>query len=124
MNNPTIPSETISPFKRFCVTIGELPTSYLESLSYLEMLNWFCNFLQNNVIPAVNNNANALTEVQNLYTELKNYVNTYFDNLDVQQEIYNKLDTMVTDGTFDKIINQTLFTELNNDIKDNEDKIT
>lgn len=124
MNNPSIPSKTISPFKRFCVTIGELPTSYLESLSYLEMLQWFCNFLQNNVIPAVNNNASALTEVQNLYTELKNYVDNYFNNLDVQQEIDNKLDAMVTDGTFDSIINQTLFTELNNDIKANEDKIT
>ena len=36
--------------------------------------------------------------------ELQNFVNNYFANLDVQEEINNKLDQMVIDGVFDNIL--------------------
>ena len=52
LNNVTI----LPPFKKFCMTIGELPSSYLESMTYGEMLMWFCNYLQETVIPTVNPN--------------------------------------------------------------------
>lgn len=38
------------------------------------------------------------------FVELKNFVDDYFDNLDVQEEINNKLDAMVQDGTLQTII--------------------
>ena len=38
------------------------------------------------------------------YNELQNWVNDYFDNLDVQDEIDHKIDEMVEDGTFDRWI--------------------
>lgn len=94
----------LSPFKHFCVTIGEIPSSYLESMTYYELLNWFCDYLQNTVIPAVNTNAEAVEEIQTLFIELKNYVDNYFDNLNVQEEINNKLDDMVEQGTLQEII--------------------
>ena len=106
--------ETLKPFTRFIMTIGELPTSYLMSMTYYEQLIWLTKYLQDTVIPTVNNNAQAVEEVQQIVIDLQNYVNNYFDNLDVQEEIDNKLDEMVEDGTFDTIINETLFTELNN----------
>ena len=102
--NELIDVQTLSPFKRFIMTIGNLPTSYLESMTYGEMLMWFCNYLQETVIPTVNNNAEAVEELQGLFIELKNYVDEYFDNLDVQQEINNKLDAMVEDGTLTTLI--------------------
>ena len=34
------------------------------------------------------------------WQQLYDYVHDYFDNLDVQQEINNKIDAMITDGTF------------------------
>jgi hypothetical protein len=40
----------------------------------------------------------------NQFNELHNYVHDYFDNLDVQEEINNKLDAMVEDGTLQEII--------------------
>lgn len=98
----------LSPFQKFCVTIGMIPSSYKSSLTYEEQLMWFCNYLENTVIPAVDNNAEALQEVQNLFTQLQNYVNSYFDNLDVQQEINNKLDEMAEDGTLEEIVIQYL----------------
>lgn len=97
---PKINIGYVSPLKKICMTIGELPTSYLETMTYYEMLVWFVEFLKNQVIPVVNNNSEATKELQTLFIELQNYVNNYFDNLDVQDEINNKLDEMLEDGTF------------------------
>lgn len=106
--NELIDVKTLSPFKRFIMTIGNLPTSYLESMTYGEMLMWFCNYLQETVIPTVNNNAEAVEELQNLYEELKQYVDDYFDNLDVQDEINNKLDALVEDGTLEGLMEDAI----------------
>lgn len=38
------------------------------------------------------------------FVELKDFVDTYFENLDVQEEINNKLDDMAEDGTLQEII--------------------
>ena len=104
MNNDLRPINTIPNFKRFCMTIGELPTSYLETMTYYEMLVWFTEYMKNTIIPTINNNGLAIEELQNKYIELKSYVDNYFTNLDVQEEINNKLDQMVQDGTLQEII--------------------
>lgn len=104
----TIDTVDTSPFKKMVMTIGELPTSFVDSMTYYEMLAWLCNYLQNTVIPAVNNNGEAVEELQNLFIELKSYVDNYFDNLDVQEEINNKLDEMADDGTLQEIITDYL----------------
>ena len=87
----------LKPFKRFCMSIGELPTSYLETMTYYEMLVWLTKYLGEQVVPTVNNNSEVVEELQN-------YVANYFDNLDVQDEINNKLDEMAQDGTLASII--------------------
>ena len=102
----------VSPFKRFCITIGNLPTAYLESMSYYEGLTYLVNYLSNNVIPALNNNGEAVEELQEKYIELKNYVDNYFEDLDIQQEIDNKLDEMVEDGTLINILAEYLQTQI------------
>lgn len=103
-----IKPQVISPLKKICMSIGELPTSYLETMTYYEMLIWFTNYLRDTIIPVVNNNGEAVTELQNLFVELQTYVNDYFDNLDVQEEINNKLDEMLEDGVLEQIIEQFL----------------
>lgn len=45
-----------------------------------------------------------MTNLFNAFTELQTYVNDYFDNLDVQDEINNKLDDMVESGELQEII--------------------
>lgn len=100
----TIETVDTSPFKHLCMTIGELPASFVDSMTYYECLAWLVNYLQNTVIPAVNNNAEATKELQTAFVTLKNFVDNYFDNLDVQEEINNKLDEMVEDGTLEEII--------------------
>lgn len=110
----TIEPAKLRPFSRFIMSIGELPTSYLDSLSYAEQVTWFCDYLQNHVIPAVNTNAAALAEVQNLMTELQEYVDHYFDNLDIQAEINQKLDQMAEDGSLTNLIKNYVDPLINN----------
>lgn len=88
----------LSPFQEFCVKfLGYIPSSYDDCMTYLECLIYTYNYLKNEIVPTV--------EKQNdVVQELKNYVEHYFDNLDVQEEINNKLDEMATDGTLEDII--------------------
>ena len=46
----------------------------------------------------------TVTEYVEKFNELYNYVHDYFDNLDVQEEVNNKLDEMVEDGVLQEII--------------------
>lgn len=99
------------PFTRFCMSIAAVPSSYLAGLTIEEQLLWFCSYLEKEIIPAVNNNGEAVTELQELYVQLKNYVDNYFDNLDVQEEINNKLDAMAESGELEDIIASYLETK-------------
>lgn len=91
----------VSPFKYLCMTVGNLPSSYIESMSYYEALTYMEKLLEKEVIPTINNNSTALEELQN-------YVVHYFDNLDVQEEINNKLDDMAEAGTLQEVIGEYL----------------
>ena len=42
MNEPI----KLPPFKHLCMTIGNLPSSYVDSMSYYECLLWLINYLQ------------------------------------------------------------------------------
>lgn len=96
------------PFGCFCYNLGFRPTVYSDALTYEEQLLWLIDFLQKTVIPAVNDDTEAVEELQGLYIELKSYVDNYFDNLDVQEEINNKLDDMAESGQLTDIIAQYL----------------
>lgn len=127
------PVQGLRPFQKFCMSIGALPSSYKESMDYLELLMWFCNYLEKTVIPTINNNADCIIELQqnvtdftknitDLFNNLKNFVEDYFINLDLQTEINNKLDEMASDGSLYSIMEpyfnnfNTRFNELNNKI--------
>lgn len=100
--------KNLKPFPRFCCSIGYIPTSYKISMTYEEQLLWLCDFLENTVIPTVNQNGQAVEELQNLYIELKHYVDNYFENLDIQTEINNKLDDMAEQGQLTELITDYL----------------
>lgn len=93
--------EKLPKFIHHCMTIGEIPTSYKYSLTYEEQLMWFCKFLQDQVIPVVNNNSEAVQELQT-------FVENYFNNLDVQEEVNNKLEEMLESGQLEELITQYL----------------
>lgn len=132
LNLKTVETVDTRPFRKLVMTIGELPTSFIESMTYYELLAWFTNYLETVIIPTVNNNGEAVEELQEKYIELKanteqeiddfenemttafntlkDFVDNYFDNLDVQEEINNKLDDMAEAGTLQEIITQYINT--------------
>lgn len=124
--SPQIDINSLKPFTRFCCSIGAIPTSYLISMSYEEQLLWLCDYLQNTVIPTVNNNGQAVAELQGLYVQLKNYVDNYFTNLDVQEEINNKLDEMAENGELNDILEPLIsqkFANLQSQVDSNTSRI-
>lgn len=89
-------------FREWCNhTIPVLPQVYGDELSYYELLN--------KVIERCNS-------VSITVNELIDYVNHYFDSLDVQQMINAKLDQMAQDGTLANLINNVIFSSLNNSV--------
>ena len=110
---------TPQTFRFWCQKV--LPLVYDDSLSYYELLCKVVDYL-NNTMEDVNtavedvtnlnsafgsleNHVNASeTALVQAYNDLQDYVNSYFNNLDVQEEINNKLDIMAEDGTLDTIL--------------------
>lgn len=56
------------------------------------------------IIINVQTQDSKIEAVEQLAAELKAFVNNYFDNLNVQQEINNKIDEMAADGTLTTIL--------------------
>ena len=63
----------------------------------------------NDTISNQNKVEEDMSKLYGAFIELQTYIDNYFENLDVQEEINNKLDEMVNDGTLEKLINETLF---------------
>ena len=93
---------TIEPlnFRYYCQKV--LPAVYDESLSYYELL---CKLVAKiNQIIAVDNTQNEGLK------QLTDFVNHYFDNLNVQTQLNNKLDAMAQSGQLAQIIAEFLDT--------------
>ena len=109
----------LQPFRFWCQKV--LPLVYDESLSYYEVLCKLVDYLNKTMedvgvlhddVDNMFDSFQALTNwtdqqieaVVTAYGQLQEYVNNYFDNLDVQQEINNKLDAMSRSGALSALI--------------------
>lgn len=88
-------------FRYWCQKV--LPLVYDDSLSYYELLNKVVVYL-NNTIKDVAKAEGNIDSLLTAYTQLQNYVNDYFDNLDVQEEINTKLDEMAENGELSDLL--------------------
>lgn len=57
------------------------------------------------LLGVIRNTLETLKDIPQDFEDLKDFVENYFNNLDVQKEINNKLDQMFEEGLFDDIIN-------------------
>ena len=106
-------------FRFWCQKV--LPIVYDDSLSYYELLNKVVYYLNNVIsdVASVENNVAELSgtygslqqyvndhmeELTGAYNELESFVNDYFTNLDVQNEINNKLDAMAENGALSDLM--------------------
>lgn len=84
----------LKPFRFWCQKI--LPLVYDDELSYYELL---CK-----VVDYLNKTMENVTYLHDEFVKLKDFVDNYFKNLDVQDEINKKLDEMAKDGTLTSIL--------------------
>lgn len=92
---------TLEPFRYWCHKV--IPLVYDDSLSYYELLCKVVKYI-NTLVENDEILDNGIKTAEWNFNVLKNYVETYFDNLDVQEEINNKLDEMVESGALADII--------------------
>jgi len=101
MNDKPDRMPNVPPFVKFVASA--VPMVFDNSLSYYEALCALWKYIQG-MTDVINNNATLEEEYIEKFNELKTFVDDYFANLDVQEEINNKLDAMVEDGTLQEII--------------------
>ena len=114
----------LEPFKFWCQKV--LPNVYDDSLSYYEYLCKLNEYL-NEVIEQINTLTDNMSDYEtdlsqqwldyksNLteqWATYKNYIDNYFNNLNVQTEINNKLDAMAIDGTLSALIEPFIGTDI------------
>ena len=102
----------VKPFRFWCQKV--LPLVYDDSLSYYELLNKVVDYLNKTIedvanvegnVDALNDSYNQLqTHVNETLGTFRDYINNYFDNLDVQNEIDAKLDEMASSGKLNELI--------------------
>ena len=78
-----------------------------DALTDYELLCKVVEYL-NKVIDSQNEVTEQTAQLVSAFNTLQSYVDTYFDNLDVQEEVNKKLDQMVEDGTLDSIVQKVL----------------
>ena len=117
--------QKLKPLKHFCMTIGELPSSYVETMSYYEMILWFVNYIKTQVIPAINNNAEILEELKKIVDD----IDVNFDELqreidELDESIHQELLTLKAQLEYTIILNvNTLNGRIDNEVATLNDRI-
>lgn len=97
----------LSPFKLLVLQNFPFIEADFDAITNYQLMCKMTEYMNN-----INTNVNTLNENENrvydAFNNLVYYINNYFANLDVQEEINNKLDTMTEDGTLGNIINGLL----------------
>ena len=76
-----------------------IPTSFRLAMTYEEQILWIANFLQEVVIPSIEENGKAVEELQLAIETLEDYIN----NLDIEQAVEDEINEMIESGTFDDL---------------------
>lgn len=104
MSKLDIKFKRLTPFKRCVLQNFPFIEEDFDALTNYSLLCKIVEYL-NKVIASQNEVEGVTEEIVAAFNNLYDYVKNYFNNLDVQDEINNKLDQMAEDGTLDAIIN-------------------
>ena len=97
----------LPPFKWFVLQNFPFIEADFDAITYYQLLCKIVEYL-NKVIDENNVIGEQTENLTNAFNELQDYVNHYFDSLDIQEEINNKLDEMAESGQLTDIIAQYL----------------
>lgn len=93
----------IGAFKFFCMQNFPFIADTFDQMTYYELLCKLAEYIKKLI-----DNNNALIYNQeallNAYNELQQYINDYFSDLNLQNEVNNKIDSLVEQGYFENIL--------------------
>lgn len=91
----------LTPFRYWCQKV--LPLVYDDSLSYYECLNKTVDYLNKTMedVETLHGDTEAMLAA---FNQLQTYVNTYFDELDLTEEVQTVLDRMAENGSLDELL--------------------
>lgn len=97
----------LTPFKWFVLENFPFIEADFDALTEWQL---FCKLGKemNKIINSENTLGTQVEDVTNAFIELQDYVNEYFDNLDIQEEVDNKLNEMAESGQLAELISQYL----------------
>lgn len=101
MNELTYDYKPLPPFKWFVLQNFPFIEADFDALTNWELMCKLGNEI-NKLIDSQNMTGEQIENLTNAFNSLKDYVDNYFDNLDVQEEINAKLDEMAENGEFDE----------------------
>lgn len=107
MSNLDIKFKRLTPFKRCVLQNFPFIEEDFDALTNYGLLCKIVKYL-NDVIASQNEVQGVTEDVVTAFNNLYDYVTNYFDTLDVQEEIDNKLDEMVEDGTLEAILQKLI----------------
>lgn len=105
------PLTKIPKFRRCVLQNFPFIEQDFDALTDYQLLCKVVEYL-NKVITSQNAVIDVAESLTAAFNELQSFVDNYFDNLDVQEEINNKLDQMVEDGTFQRLVGEYLVEKL------------
>ena len=100
----------LRPFKWFMLQNFPFIEEDFDAITYYQLLCKVIEYL-NKVIDSQNLTGEQVETLTDAFNTLKDFVDNYFENLDVQEEINNKLDEMVEDGTLELLINKRVVSQ-------------
>ena len=87
-------------------------TTYIQGASDYEIMAFLVG-KYNACLEAYDNITKLSTDTITACKQLQDWINSWFTNLDVQEELNNKIDSMVQDGSFGQLLHQTFDTQIN-----------
>ena len=87
-------------------------TTYIQGASDYEIMTFLVG-KYNACLEAYGNITKLSTDTITACKQLQDWINSWFTNLDVQQELNNKIDSMVQDGSFSTLLHQTFDAQIN-----------
>lgn len=104
--------KNLSPFKFFMLeTFPFIEQDYFDALNEWQL---FCKIGEkiNEIINSQNSVGEEVQLLAEAFNQLKDYVDEFFDDLSVQDEVNNKLNEMVEDGTLEELIGDKVIKKL------------
>lgn len=103
VNNNYTDMKNLTPFKLCVLQNFPFIEVDFDAVTNYQLLCKVVEYL-NKVIDNNNKQNNNITQLEQNFITLYNYVKDYFDDLDVQDEINNKIDNLITTGEFNSFL--------------------